>query len=65
LIAVVVAGAISAVYRFGPDREQAKWRWLSWGAVLSTLVWMLASAGFTFYLANFADYNTPIRLRHE
>jgi membrane protein len=57
LIAVVVAGAISVIYRFGPDREQAKWRWLSWGAILSTLVWMITSAGFTFYLANFADYN--------
>jgi membrane protein len=57
LTAIVVAGAISVVYRFGPDREQAKWRWLSWGSILSTLVWMIASAAFTFYLANFADYN--------
>ena len=57
LIAVVVVIAISFIYRFGPDREHAKWRWLSWGAVLSALVWIVASAGFTFYLANFADYN--------
>ena len=57
LTAVVVAGAISIIYRFGPDRERAKWRWLSWGAVLATLVWMVTSAGFTFYLTNFADYN--------
>ncbi|WP_237143645.1 YihY/virulence factor BrkB family protein [Phyllobacterium zundukense] len=57
LTAVVVAGAISVIYRFGPDREHAKWRWLSWGAVLATLVWMITSAGFTFYLTNFADYN--------
>ncbi|UXN59172.1 YihY/virulence factor BrkB family protein [Phyllobacterium zundukense] len=57
LIAVVVAAAVSVFYRFGPDREQPKWRWLSWGAILSTLVWLITSAGFTFYLANFADYN--------
>ena len=57
LTAIVAAGAISVVYRFGPDRQQAKWRWLSLGGILSTLVWMIASAGFTFYLANFADYN--------
>ena len=57
LIAVVIVIAISIIYRFGPDREYAKWRWLSWGAVLSALVWIVASAGFTFYLANFADYN--------
>ena len=57
LTAVVVAGAISVIYRFGPDRAHAKWRWLSLGAVLATLVWMITSAGFTFYLTNFADYN--------
>jgi len=57
LIAVIVVIAISVIYRFGPDREHAKWRWLSWGAVLSALIWIVASAAFTFYLANFADYN--------
>jgi membrane protein len=57
LIAVVVVIAISIIYRFGPDREHAKWRWLSWGAGLSALVWIVASAGFTFYLTNVADYN--------
>ena len=57
LTAVVVAGAISIIYRFGPDRQHAKWRWLSWGGILATFVWIIASAGFTFYLANFADYN--------
>ncbi len=57
LMAVVVVAAISVIYRFGPDREHAKWRWLSWGAALSALVWIATSAGFTFYLTNFADYN--------
>ncbi|MBZ9657300.1 YihY/virulence factor BrkB family protein [Phyllobacterium lublinensis] len=57
LMAIIVALAISLIYRFGPDREYAKWRWLSIGAVLSALVWIIASAGFTFYLSNFADYN--------
>ena len=57
LIAVIVGTAISVIYRFGPDREHAQWRWLSWGAILSTFVWMVTSAGFTFYLSNFADYN--------
>ena len=57
LMAVIVALAVSVIYRFGPDREYAKWRWLSFGAVFSALAWMIASAAFTFYLANFADYN--------
>ena len=57
LMAVIAALAVSVLYRFGPDRAYAKWRWLSFGAVFSALVWIIASAAFTFYLANFADYN--------
>jgi len=57
LMFLFVATAISLVYRFGPSRQPAKWRWLSWGAVLSTIVWMATSAGFSWYLQNFADYN--------
>ncbi|WP_457300463.1 YihY/virulence factor BrkB family protein [Phyllobacterium sp. P5_D12] len=57
VIVVIAALAVSVLYRFGPDREYAKWRWLSFGAVFSALVWIIASAAFTFYLANFADYN--------
>jgi len=57
LLFLFVAAAISLVYRFGPSREPAKWRWLSWGAVLSTIVWMACSFGFSWYLQNFANYN--------
>ena len=56
LIIATMAG-ISFLYRFGPSREHAKWRWLSWGAMLATLGWIAASWLFSFYLQNFADYN--------
>lgn len=56
LMLIVVTG-ISLIYRFGPSREPARWRWLSWGAVIATLVWVGASWLFSFYLQNFADYN--------
>ena len=52
-----IAVAISVLYRYGPSRSPAKWRWISWGAALVTVVWTAASAGFSFYLQNFADYN--------
>ena len=54
---VVITVAIVLLYRFGPSREPAKWRWLTWGAVLAAVVWILASWGFSYYLQNFADYN--------
>jgi membrane protein len=57
LLMLAILTGISLVYRFGPSRERAKWRWLSWGAALATVVWLAASWGFSFYLQNFANYN--------
>ena len=56
---LIIAASIglSLLYRFGPSRERAEWRWLSWGAVITIVVWLAASIGFSWYLANFADYN--------
>lgn len=48
---------IAALYRFGPSRNPAKWRWLTWGAAVAAAAWLVASAGFSYYLENFADYN--------
>ncbi|MEY9784583.1 YihY/virulence factor BrkB family protein [Sinorhizobium fredii] len=45
------------IYRYGPSRERAKLRWLNWGAVFSTLLWLAASWIYSYYLENFANYN--------
>ncbi len=57
ILFVAAAGAVSVLYRFGPSRERAKWRWVTWGAVVATGLWLLASILFSWYLSNFADYN--------
>lgn len=51
------AAAIAVLYRYGPSRARAKWRWVTWGSVLATIVWIIASVLFSWYLTNFADYN--------
>lgn len=56
-IMVVIALALAVLYRYGPSRHEAKWRWLSVGAVAATLLWIAGSALFSWYLSNFADYN--------
>lgn len=56
-ILVFVGCGIAVIYRYGPSREQAKLKWLSWGVVFSTLLWFAASILFSFYLENFANYN--------
>jgi membrane protein len=54
---IVVGIASAMIYHYGPSREKAKLRWISWGAVFSSVCWMLASILFSYYLANFANYN--------
>jgi len=57
LLAAVALFAISLLYRYGPSRSPAKWRWVSVGAVFATVCWFIVAWGFSFYLQNFADYN--------
>ncbi|MBN9074630.1 MAG: ribonuclease [Rhizobiales bacterium 65-79] len=57
LLLVAAGVAISIIYRYGPSRERAQWRWINWGAALAALVWLVVSILFSWYLENFADYN--------
>jgi membrane protein len=57
VIMVVIAFGLGVLYRFGPSRDEARWQWLSVGAVVATLLWIAGSALFSWYLSNFADYN--------
>jgi membrane protein len=51
----LLAVVLSLVYRFGPDANQ-RFRSVGVGAALAVVLWVITSVGFTFYLANFADY---------
>ncbi len=57
LLAVVIMFALAVLYRLAPPRRSAKWRWVSWGSVLATLLWLGGSGLFSFYVASFASYN--------
>ncbi|MEZ5232816.1 MAG: YihY/virulence factor BrkB family protein [Acidimicrobiales bacterium] len=59
-VPLVMAGfvaALAVLYRHGPDREHARWRWVSWGSVIAVVVWAVASVGFQIYVTNFGSYN--------
>jgi membrane protein len=49
--------AIAVLYRYGPSRNPAKWRWITWGSALAALVWIAVSLLFSWYAANFASYD--------
>jgi len=55
LAAVILIVAI--LYYATPNVRQPKFRWLSLGAVVAIVIWMIAAAGFAFYVASFASYN--------
>lgn len=57
ILAALVMVALAALYRFAPCRATPRWRWVTWGAVIATLVWIAASIGFSVYVRSFADYN--------
>jgi membrane protein len=51
----LLAVVLSLVYRYGPD-ARLRFRSVSLGAALSVVFWAISSVGFSFYLANFANY---------
>jgi membrane protein len=56
LIAVVMFG-LAVLYRYAPNREAPRWRWVSPGAVVATFLWLLGSVGFTVYVSHFSSYD--------
>lgn len=57
LILLFVVAAVAILYYVTPNVQQPKFRWISGGAALAILVWILASVVFGLYVANFGSYN--------
>ncbi|MGD9990228.1 YihY/virulence factor BrkB family protein [Pseudonocardia sp.] len=56
LVALVVV-ALAVVYRVAPDRDAPRFRWVSVGAVVATVLWVVGSVVFSLYVDNFGSYN--------
>jgi membrane protein len=57
VLAIVVIAGLAILYRYGPSRAAPRFQWVSIGAVAATVLWLLASGLFSFYVANFGSYN--------
>jgi membrane protein len=57
VMAIFAMAGLATLYRFGPSRRNARWRWVSIGAVVATVLWVLVSLGFSLYVSEFAAYN--------
>lgn len=48
---------LSIAYQYSPCRRKAKWKWVSWGAIIASLLWAITSGLFSWYVKEFADFN--------
>ncbi|MFF2384598.1 YihY/virulence factor BrkB family protein [Streptomyces sp. NPDC058108] len=57
VLVVLVTVMIAILYWASPNAKVKGFRWITPGSLLALVIWMIASAGFAFYVANFASYN--------
>jgi membrane protein len=57
VLLLVVMGALSLLYRFGPSREHPRWRWVTVGGLVAALGWLAVSLLFSWYVGAFAHYD--------
>ena len=57
LLAVALVAGLAVLYRYAPDRAEPRWNWLSWGSAVAVVVWLVASAGFAWYVNSFGSYS--------
>ena len=57
ILFIVMMGTLAGLYRYGPSRKAARWRWISPGAVFASVALVIFSMLFSVYASNFANFN--------
>jgi membrane protein len=57
VLLVTLVVSLGFIYRYGPSRRDARWRWVTWGSLVAALLWIAASMLFSWYVATFDSYN--------
>jgi membrane protein len=57
ILVAALLGAFAAMFYFGPDVEHRRWRYITPGAVVAVVLWLLASGAFAVYVALLGSYN--------
>jgi membrane protein len=57
ILLVGVAVAFALIYRYGPSRQKAQWRWVTWGSAGAAIAWLVMSILFSWYAGHFGNYN--------
>ena len=59
VLAAIIVLVVAILYYATPNVKQPKFRWMSMGSFVAIVVWVIASIGFGFYVANFGNYDSP------
>lgn len=57
VLAALIVGGLAVIYRYGPSRDEPKWRWVSVGSGLAAVLWLSASVGFSLFVQFFDTYH--------
>jgi membrane protein len=57
ILLLALGVGIALLYHFGPSRDPAQFRWITWGSGAALILWLIVSAGFSLYVGNFAHYD--------
>ncbi len=57
ILGLFVLSGLAVLYRMAPDRQDAKWRWLTPGASIGTVLWLIGSVAFSLFVDTFGSYN--------
>jgi membrane protein len=57
VLLLCLLGGFALLYRYGPSRANAQWRWLTVGSIAAALTWLAGSALFSYYLKHYANYD--------
>lgn len=57
VLVLAAAATASFLYRFGPSREEAKWKWITPGSMFAALTWLLLTWAFGIYVGRFTNYH--------
>jgi membrane protein len=57
ILAIIAVVIVAVLYYWAPNVKQPKFKWMSLGSLVALVIWLVASVGFAFYIANFSNYN--------
>jgi membrane protein len=57
LLGIILIFTLALIYKYAPDRDNPKFKWVSWGSVIAAVLWVGGSLLFSWYVNNFGNYN--------